>query len=343
MRHGCTHVAGLYGATANFLVEGANAAASAGFPGLKIYLTPNYCGNRNPSRPDYNHQSYASTAYTSLAELAADPAYASVFSNPNLSTYYISTWTFFDPADNYYQYDLPDWKIEAEYNEIKDATQYLLETYSDKRFVWQNWEGDWQLLNTFNTDAPIPPARVGRYAAYQRARQMGVRDGTRAVSGSSSIAQYAIEVNRAFDDWSDRVHRAVIPLVQPDVVSFSIYEAINGWQAGLSQADAEASIAWLLPRVAQRVARYARHSSFQVGEYGFPERRPDFAGSGLDAGGLVAKVVQTAEQVGFTDCVFWNFWDNEQQSPGVPVGFYIYDENGDLGSQGAEYVNNILP
>lgn len=342
MRHATAHVAPLYGATANLLIAGASAAVADGFHGLKIYATPNYAGQRNPSRPDYANQAYATTAYNNIAELVADPVYNTVFSMPQLSTFYISTWTFFDGADNYYEYNVSAAKLEQEYTELKNATTYLLNTYSNKRFIWQNWEGDWQLLNTFNTDADIPSSRIGRYSAYLRARVEGVRDGMRAVSGSSSMAAYAVEVNRALDDWSDRVHKAVLPSVQPPVVSMSIYEAINGWQAGLSQADAEASIAWLMPKLVERVRRYAPNATFQVGEYGFPENRSDFVPSGLNAGLLVQKVVDTAQALGFTDCVFWNYWDNEQQSPGVPVGFYIRKPDGSLSSQGDRYVNHIL-
>ncbi len=342
MKHATAHVAPLYGATADRLIAGAAGAAADGFPGLKIYLTPNYCGNRNPSRPDYAAQTYASTAYTDLTQLAADPVYDTVFSTPGIDTFYISTWTFFDPADNYYEYNVSSAKLEQEYQEIKDVTEYLCNTYSDKTFVWQNWEGDWQLLNTFDTDANIPSSRMGRYAAYLRARNEGVRDGHRAAAGTTCVAKYAVELNRGLDDWSDRVHKAILPSVQPAVVSFSIYEAINGWQSVGTQADAEASIAWLLPRLVKRVRRYAPFASFQVGEYGFPENRPDFVGAGFDAGALVQKVVDVAAAEGFTDCVFWNYWDNEQQSPGVPVGFYVRRPNGTLSSQGDRYVNYIL-
>lgn len=66
-----------------------------------------------------------------------------------------------------------------------------------------------------------------------------------------------------------------------------------------------------------------------ISEYGYPQDQSNFTGIGLDVGRLIDQVVETALDIGATGLIYWQILDNEEQSPGVPRGFHLYERDGD--------------
>lgn len=180
---------------------------------------------------DYDGETGFTPAPSSFKTLLQTSAYQYLF-NTALPRHFLQLWTFANGT----QSDPPALSITAaqlaaEYTEVYDAAVYLLQTYSNKEFIFKNWEGDWQLLNGFNPLTNVPSYRAERFTAFWGARQRAVRD-ARATTLSTSTVKYCVELNRCLDDHGIRVHRDILPHVKPDMVGWSAYEAINYWYEG---------------------------------------------------------------------------------------------------------------
>lgn len=325
MRHSIAHVAGKYFNGASFLVSGADAIADAGGDSIKLYATPSYVAS-------YPGQTWGA-AHTTLEELAQDAAYAAVFGDSRLVRFFLNTWTFANGVNNDWINDWSNAQDAAEENELYDFCVHLLSTYSNKEFVIQNWEGDWALLGAFDTAAIANPERMQRMAQYLRARKRAIVRARADVASSSKLV-FAVEVNRCLDRFGGRVHK-LLDQVRPDAVSFSLYECIN--TVGVNQASWEANIDSRMTEAAFRIRRVLGDNvRLYIGEYGWPEAEAGFAS--LDLGAAMQRVADTGDTLGMTDAVFWQVYDNEEQSPGVPRGFYMYDETNTLSEQGTKLV-----
>lgn len=328
MRHGVAFVAGKYpnrSGPQDYFTYCADAAADIGADAVKAYATPTYT-------TVYPNQTWGAS-HTTLTGLVQDAAYAAMFSDARLTRFFLNTWTFANGINNKWINEWTNADDAAEYTEIYNMAVHLLSTYSGKEFVIQNWEGDWALLGSFVFTDEVPPQRANRMACYMRARQRAIRDARAAVTSTSTIV-CAFEVNRCLDKQGARVHE-FLDRVRPDAVSFSLYECINTY--GANQAECEANIERLMTRAAFNVRRVlGPQVRLYIGEYGWPEAEPGFSGLGLNLGALIQKVIDTADALGFTDMVFWNLFDNEEQSPGVPRGYYVYDETLTLSDQGTK-------
>ncbi len=72
-----------------------------------------------------------------------------------------------------------------------------------------------------------------------------------------------------------------------------------------------------------------------ITEYGYPQEQSNFTGIGLDVGRLIQKVVDVGTAIGLAGLIWWQILDNEEQSPGVPRGFCLYDRNGNSTTAGS--------
>lgn len=179
---------------------------------------------------DYDGQNFGSTP-TTFTELLQTTPYTYLFAQA-IPRHIFQLWTFANgPASDPPAIQASSAQLQNEYQEVYDACVYLLTTYSDKEFIIKNWEGDWQLLTVFDPTQSIDPYRPGRYAAFANARQRAVRDARRDTPSTSKII-YCVELNRCLDDFDLRLHRDVLPFVNPDMVGWSAYEAINYWVLG---------------------------------------------------------------------------------------------------------------
>lgn len=212
-----------------------DAIASIGFSTTMSYSNSGFAS-------DYAGQTWGSTP-TTMTELMQTTPYVYLFTSSGIDRHVIQVWTFTNgPGSDPPAINVTSGQYLAEYTEIYDAAVHLLSTYSNKEFVFKNWEGDWQLLSGFVPETNIPSYRAERYAAFARVRQRAVRD-ARATVNSSSTINYCIEVNRCLDDHGYRLHRDVIPYVKPDMVGWSAYEAILSYTEGWERDSQSAAFA----------------------------------------------------------------------------------------------------
>lgn len=322
----CAHVAGKYPirtGSHDFLTYGVDVMGNLGFSKCKIYLSPNYSGSLDPTKKDYPNQAWSSNNYTTLTQLAQDPAYVTVFSDVRFDTYYINTWTFANGINNPWTTTQTIEQLNNEYNEIKDLCVHLLNTYTNKKFIIQNWEGDWAFIGDFNQNAAIDTWRSKRMAAFMRSRKDAVRDATRSVLSATSQVRLALEVNRALDTFNERVHSDVIPYVDVDFISLSAYEAVNAFVGKSSQALAEAAIKDSLEALVKNIRKYCKPGTpIYIGEFGFPQDEASM--SGFSVSGFLDAIKSKSNELGLVCALWWNLFDNEEQSPGVERGYNIY-------------------
>ncbi len=348
MWHGCTHIAGLYpdrSVQEDFLTYGADLIADLGFDTIKLELSIAFNTTKYPG------QAFGSPG--TLKELAEETAFDTVFSDARFNRYLLTCFSIQHPGDNPWAGAWTKSNGDDQETEMYDLALHLAETYPTKEFIIQNWEGDWQLLNSFVPSTEQREAWINAYIDYTRRRQNAIHRAMREVAPGSGRVYYALECNRVLDDYGIRIHRDVAPIVKPDILSFSSYETIEGWtEAGGSitdQSEIEDDIVEKMTRMKllTEMAGLPRGTPMILGEYGFPQEAPYFPGT-LDAVGMLATVIDTAEALGFAGEVYWQGLSNEQYAEGSPRGFNLWerdgnsDEVGPLNALGEYYRDNVL-
>lgn len=332
MWHGVTLIDPKYpdrSATHDIIAYGAGLAKAIGFKSMKwefsTATTSKYPGTSWVGSP------------SSLRDLAQQPAFGAVFSDTYWDRHVINTFSLADPTNNAWS---GKWNQPQVYeNEMYDLVCYLLATFPAATFILQNWEGDWQLLNAFVPNNPIPLARLAAYRDFHHARIRGIQR-ARAATPSTGKVFYCLEMNRVLDGWGRRLLRDVLGddprgNVVPDYVGFSAYEAVEGWAHGLDQAGLEADIAAKLTYMVKLVRRRLPNVPILLTEYGWPIYDPTFVGHAYNIGALWAKVISVATSLGIEGQIPWQLLDNEELSPGNPRGFLMYDRNGSSTTVGA--------
>ena len=337
VRIGVAHTAGKYnvpGVAGAQFTEGCDAIWNAGFRVLKIYCTSGY------ATTDYPRQTWTGTA-TSLKTLLQLPQYAAQLSR-GWNRIILTTFTFANnPGGNItngWRSNPSSAYMAAEYAEMRAAAEYLLSTYANQTFVFQNWEGDWAFMDLFVADTYVERKQVDRYGAFLGTRQRAVAD-ARAAVPSSSVVLNAIEVNKVIDSRTfphrRRILTDIAERVRPDVASWSAYDGSID-TAIVFGADYATWAAFTLPLFARGLRQIQLAwpgIPIQVGECGFPEGTQ--LPPGRNVGPMVTAIANVAAAMGVTDFVYWEVFDNGESSPGVPAGYYTVLPNGTVSQAGA--------
>ncbi len=344
---GVAHVGPDYGPRT--LVGDADGIADEGFHAIKLHLSPNYA-------TEYPLQSWGGS-HASLTELAQDAACSTVFGDSRLTTFALNVWTFANGTNNPWTNGVepnsagvfpPSANLAAERAEIKALATHLLQTYSGKTFILQQSEADWALLGQASDAArqfSIPSYRSHQAAAFFRERQGAIEEARHDVTSSSRVL-HGLEMNLVLDDNGPRFHRDVLPYCRPDIVSFSAYESIITAILSGVPATAEAEIDRRLRAAWSHVQSICPGVATYIGEFGWPENESWFTSlvsGGLSVAGIVDRVVDTADALGMEACIMWTYRDNEEQSPGVPRGFYVRKPDGNLSAQGSALIARLPP
>lgn len=243
---GVAHVAGSYrvplaaAEEVSFVEEGARWAHELGASTLKLYLTPDYAQKYPGAWPQ---------GIDSLRALAASEPMRRAMALP-FSTIVLTTYSFAAGTDDGWRHGLSPQREEAIQREWSELVVYLLETYagSGRRFILQNWEGDWSLRG--GVRATVSDRAAHNMVRWISARQAGVERGRALAPAEGVEVWHALEVNRLFDDASGRnVTNLVLPRVEVDAVSYSTWESLEraaaaGWSR--TRFAEELRLAWHL-------------------------------------------------------------------------------------------------
>ena len=332
---GAAHSAGKYtvpnGSGDQFL-DGSTRIYDGALQVLKVYCTGSYL-------TDYPLQTVWSSTPTSCVELLQTDQFTTAFSQ--FDTFILTMFSFANGPTNWWHVDPTNARMAAEYNEVRAAVEHLRTTYAGqgKTFIIQNWEGDWAFMDSFAPDTYVNPHVVERYAAFLGTRQRAVRDGCAAAATDTRVL-YAFEANRVLDarlfPHRRRILRDIAKRVQPDMISWSAYDGTivqqGGWGADL--AAWEAATVPVMRKCLRAIKAAFPGIPVYIGEFGFPEgvELPP----GRDVGAMIQVVYDVALEEGVEVLIYWQVFDNEETSPGVPRGFYTVKPDGSVSVAGAK-------
>ena len=338
IKPGVAHVAGLYPISASFLTDGATAIKGLGpnSDTVKVFFSSDHAAK-------YPNQTGWGTV-NNLVDLASSAPMAAVIGDAQFTDVFINIfpwWAGFEAESltNYWVNGVttglvsPATYLANEKTAAQNLATYLLTTYAGtgKTFFLQNWEGDWQLLNSFVYTDVVNPWWVDRMASVMNARRDGIAAARAASSAVGVTVKFGLEVNRALDPGGRRVHRDLLPLVQPDYVSWSAYEAMTvGAVYGGSIALANAYIADKMRLFHAEIRKYS-DVPIVIGEYGWPELEIDT--TTYPVGSLIQNVLDVGTELGWTHAIYWQIYDNEAG----PRGFYIVKPDTTLSLAGVKH------
>lgn len=335
---GSSHVDGDYNYPNDGLqfINGCQAILSRGFPVLKIYATGQYVAN-------YPLQVAWSSVPTNLTQLMQTTQYASQIAL--FSKVVFTAFTFANGITNWWRADVSVSKMQAEYTEMYNLAVHLLTTYNGqgKEFVFQNWEGDWAFQDTdLSADVHVNEWVVHNYVAYLGTRQRAIRDARAAVASDCQVIM-AFEANRVLDarlfPHRRRILRDIACRIQPDVISYSAYDATIVQQGvwGSSQANWLANTTPVFTKALRELQLAFPGVPIQLGEFGYPETE---APVGYNCGGMCVSTwniwVAAVPAALRRNFLFWEVFDNTGGR-----GYYIVKSDGTTSDSGVGMMSLI--
>jgi hypothetical protein len=322
---GVAHVAGSYPAVKegeSFLLAGAKASARIGARSLKIYMTPNFREKYRETWPD---------DVKDLVSLARTEAYSALFDMP-FDTFVITTYSFANGIDGNVRAGLNAEQLDAEYNEVRALAEHLMETYAGtgKTFVLQNWEGDWTALGHTDETQDVEAEVAATMGRWLQTRQQAVSDARVAKAASGVNVLHAMEANLLLDEKHRRVVDSVLPNVCVDAVSYSSWESLfPAYNETLDEAATVKAIDSNLRRAVSRVrANMKKPGLVYLGEVGFAENEMPASKVSM-LGGFMKGLTDTALDVGLSQAIYWQIFDNECAQKGESCrGFWLVRPDG---------------
>lgn len=239
---GASHIGGWYHFTDKpYLIEGLDTFKEWGSTAFKTSLT---CGWQKMSAHypfNYNWPSQ----FSSMTKIAEYHLMDTLFSDEAIKTH--AVWANPD-FGNYYK-EGPDKNNDIyaqEEEEFYKLTVYLLEKYGDmdKRFVLQNWEGDWMLRGDTKRWEKEPGTipvdirwRIDGMARMFRSRMRGVEKARALFPRAKAEVLFSVEFNKLFfrkegayttmvEEGVPNLVEQVIPQMRLDISSWSSYDGI---------------------------------------------------------------------------------------------------------------------
>lgn len=221
----------------------------------------------------------------------------------------------------------------AYYDEMYALTAWLLERYSGtgKVFMLGNWEGDWLLLGRQNRELDPSPTAVEGMIAWMKIRQLAVDNARAAVPHKDVAVYHYIEVNLVKKAMAGRASIAlsVLPEVNPDLVSYSAYEAIKQSPKPdllAIRQPLEQILAWLEGQLPPKEGLPFKRRVF-IGEYGYhaDKSKP------LTVKQQYMKsrfVMQSAIALDLPFALIWQMYNNEYAENGTSKEMSLIDESG---------------
>jgi hypothetical protein len=273
------------------------------------------------------YQLNGGTAFATPLAAAQTAAYAKLFSNPSLSTYFLTTYTASDQTNDWFM-GYTAAQTQAETTAIQAVASYLAQTYPKKTFAFMNWEGD----NAISSVVGSSTAWAG-FLSWTQARIAGVRQAQAANSQVASHLAVGLEFNYTVYPVGNGtsvpcgtgasnscVVSRVAPNVAADFYSYSSWQSLAGPEPQLGTqlaGDLGTALVWI--RGGQPSTK---PSQMVVGELGSAR---DIWGE-CPAAQRVADALTAIKGFGSSYAFFWQAGDNPASTgPYVGFGLSKYD------------------
>lgn len=296
---GVAHIGGLYAfSQKDHLNEGADAVLGLGVKCIKVSLS---LDAENPTPKMYPFHSDWPEAKT-LDELADTPYFRELFGKP-FDVFILMTFRPGKPA-GYWRTNFSDEDEKAEEKAYEQLARFLQGKYGNtgKRFVLQNWEGDWALRGAFDPKAVPDPQAVERMIRWLKARQRGVEKG-RAAALTDPKVFHACEVNlvgQEMEKGLSGVTGLVLPHVELDLASYSAWDTTDRPERFRQALD------FISSHMRQQDGPFGKRNVY-VGEFGLPETTT----SPEKVVDRCRTVLTVSREWGCPFAVYWQLYCNE--------------------------------
>jgi hypothetical protein len=257
-----------------------------------------------------------------LVRIAQSPAYASMFSDPQFSTFLLTVYTTGGNLLNWVV-DYDDGKYDYERTRVFRLAYNLINQYPHKTFILLNWEGDHQFRAYYDAgqDDPIltaeQKARSGRFGFLRwiQARTEGVEAARNSSPDADGRVFSALEVNcdsGCGNPGDDSVAAFVGSRVRVDYISYSSWQSLGARYKDPAinltaqyRSDIRAILAKVNNRVLNDGISYGTKNMI-IGEYGFYR---DFMGD-RNAADSISEMFDAAESSGVSYAIYWQIKDD---------------------------------
>jgi Secretion system C-terminal sorting domain len=337
---GASHIGGWYNFTdintsssKPFMEEGLDFYKTFGATSIKTALTT--LNGRMYDVYPFNH---TWPNFNTLKEVAQNEYIISLFSRDHIITH--TFWTTTKKQGDFRKG--PDFNHATFLNEEQqfyELTKYLLQTYGskNKKFVYQNWEGDWMLRGEgveWDRDPTLIPDDVAwtteGMARLFRARQRGTERARSEFPNAKAKVFYAIEFNKLWyqkngsfitmmDNGTPSVLGDVIPNTRIDLASWSAYDG-----AWTDNDHPVGHAMWKGLEIARYYTTQTGDMEFncpvQIGEFAINEN-PRYNSTVTEFGirSKYGRYIGIAFGLGIPNFYLWNFYGSGAQDG--PVGF----------------------
>lgn len=306
----------------NRLIEQAENVRGMGSNLLKISFAEG-------AAPNYGSTEAARGAKTTLDYIKAAPAVQQAL---DMDFTYYQAWVH-SFTDAKWRDGVDMTEARQYYDEMYALTAWLLERYSGtgKVFMLGNWEGDWLLLGRQKRELEPSPVAVEGMIAWMKIRQLAVDNARAAVAHKDVAVYHYIEVNLVKKSMAGRASIAlsVLPEANPDLVSYSAYEAIKQSPTPdlmSIRQPLEQTIAYLEGRLPPKEGLPFKRRVF-IGEYGYhaDKSKPVTVKQQYMKSRFV---MQSAIALDLPFALIWQMYNNEYAENGTSKEMSLIDESG---------------
>ena len=214
------------------------------------------------------------------------------------------------------------------YDEMYTFVQGLLTDYNDtgKTFYLGHWEGDWYLIQDYNTEKQkLNPDVIQGMTLWLNARQKAIEDAKRDTPHKNINVWGYTEANRTTDIKrieAERLVNAVLPHSTVDYLSYSSYDIqehpsqkINDYIDYMNQMI---PVKDETPNPGKRVF---------IGETGWPAFLCDYNQEKHNT--INVDMFIKFFDAGVNQILYWEMYSNEQDDKGTNKGYWLIDDKGE--------------
>jgi hypothetical protein len=217
------------------------------------------------------------------------------------------------------------------FREMYDLTEYLLTTYSGsgKTFLIGNWEGDWLLHGEGNRNKDPGDEKIQAMTDWFKIRQAAIDEAKKKVAHENVEVLYYVEVNLVKKGLAGQrcITESILSEVNPDLVSYSSYEAIKNHP---NYDSLKATVSRLMDYMESKLQPKANipfERRVYLGEYGYQVSKQN---SEENQSLQTKDIMLLSFELNLPFALHWELYNNEYTDKGVSKGMSLISEEGEF-------------
>lgn len=285
---------------------------------LKVSLGPN-----SPKTYGLNIDKKATTT---LELFTSSPEYKKVF---DMDFRYLFAWVHTNTGIDWRK-GIDQAQEKILYDEMFSFASYLLKEYnnSNKTFFIGNWEGDWLLHPGYNRNLNPPQSDIQNMTKWFRIRQQAIDDARKMSASQNVQLYYYVEVNLVLKGMKGEscIASKILPDVNPDLVSYSSYEAIKNRSFSEKKNELTRVFNYIESQLRPKESIPFSRRVF-IGEYGYQanSKNPESFRKQYEE---TKDIMKIALELNLPFALHWQMYNNEYEPDGNSKQMSLIDENG---------------